>query len=130
MKYVKPLMMFNDTYAESVYMASGCYDVSAYIHQTPENGRETYVIQVNGKHKADPGHTCNGQILTLSFNQPVTYVSSQGSLVGGDGTSTIQIKYSYFNNASDNIGLGDISVKAGDGLAITGWILDDDGYRQ
>ena len=55
--------------AEGVYAASGCYTASAYIHQTPENGRGDYRIQVNGKHNAD--HTKEAQVLTISFNQNV-----------------------------------------------------------
>lgn len=136
--YEKPVVKLNEEQAEGVYMASGdnmtpyggngsgCYTVSAYIHQTPQNGRDDYRIQVNGKHAA--GHNCNGQILTLNFNQPVTYVSSNGSLKGGDGTSTIQISYGYWNNRNDNIGLGDVVVKASAGLAVMGATLDDSGH--
>lgn len=101
----------------------GCYTVNAYIHQTPQIGRDDYRIQANGQHHAD--HTCNHQVLTISFNMPVTYVSSQGSLARGDGTPTLVIDYYYHNNPTDNIGLGDIVVKAGAGLAITGVVLTD-----
>lgn len=86
--YEKPIVKLEEEKAEGVYMASGdsidgnnsgsgCYTVSAYIHQTPEIGREDYRIQVNAHHSAS--HNCNGQILTLNFNQPVTYQSSGGS---------------------------------------------------
>ena len=44
-------------------------------------------------------------------------------LNGGDGTNSINISYSYHNNAGDNIGLGDVNVSAADGLAITGVVL-------
>lgn len=142
--YEKPLVFFTSDSMESVYMASGadmtsgtdteietgtasgCYTVNAYIHQTPETGRETYVIQVNGKHGAS--HSCNQQILTICFNQPVTYVSAQGNLADGDGTNVLKITYYYYNNPNDNIGLGDLSVKAGEGLAITSASLDDSGH--
>ena len=123
--------MENEGIAEGVFTASGkgsgCYTVTAYIHQTPEEGRKNYVIQVNGHHNA--AHNCNGQILTLNFNQAVTNVTSQGSLVGGSGTSSIQIKYSYFNNNIDNIGLGDIYVESASGLQITSASLDDSDYH-
>ena len=69
-----------------------------------------------------------GQILTLNFNQPVTYQSSGGSLQSGDGTSSIKIKYGYWNNRTDNIGLGDVVVKSNPGLAVTGAVMDDSGY--
>ncbi|MCD8346967.1 MAG: hypothetical protein LUD16_03240 [Lachnospiraceae bacterium] len=123
--YRRPVVLANEEISEGVYTASGngtgCYSVSAYITQTPETGRETYVIQVNAKHDAD--HTSSSQTLVLSFNQAVTYVSSGGSLKSGDGTSTLYIDYTYWNNASDNIGLGDVYVSAGDGLVITGYSL-------
>lgn len=102
---------------------NGCYTVNAYIHQTPEVGRDEYRIQANGQHNAD--HTCEHQVLTISFNIPVTYVSSNGTIRSGDGTPTLVIDYYYHNNPTDNIGLGDIVVKAGVGLAITGIVLTD-----
>lgn len=129
MEYEKPIAIENDELAEGVYAASGsvvgneCYTVSAYIHQTPEIGRGDYRIQVNGIHAAANGHHSGEQILTLTFNQPVDYSWSNGTLVGGNGTSTINIKYTYHNNGNDNIGLGDIVVTADDGLAITGAVL-------
>ena len=76
--YEKPSVMQNGSFTEGVYMASGCYTANAYIHQTPETGRGDYRIQVNGKH--DTTHTVDKQTLTISFNQNVTYSSSQGSL--------------------------------------------------
>lgn len=127
--YVKPVMLDNEEVFEGVYAASGagdgadCYTVTAYIHQTPETGRGDYRIQVNGVHAAANGHHSGEQILTLTFNQPVDYSWSNGTLVGGNGTSTINIKYNYHNNGNDNIGLGDIVVTADDGLAITGAVL-------
>ena len=53
-KYSKPVVSVDNGLAEGVYAASGagCYDASAYIHQTPETGRGDYRIQVNGKHNA------------------------------------------------------------------------------
>lgn len=122
--YEKPAVLTNGSFTEGVYMASGCYTVNAYIHQTPETGRETYVMQVNGKH--DATHTVDRQTLTILFNQVVTYVSSQGKLISGDGTNTLIIEYGYHNNTKDNIGLGDLEVKAGDGLEITSVSITDD----
>ena len=129
MKYVKPIVLANEELAEGVYAASGdvtgndCYTVSAYIHQTPEIGRGDYRIQVNGVHAAANGHHSGEQVLTLTFNQPVEYSSSNGTLVSGSGTSSINIKYNYHNNGNDNIGLGDVVVTSDDGLAITGAML-------
>lgn len=123
-KYVKPIAVVNSNLAEGVYAASGdCYTVRAYITQTPAVGRQYYVVHVDGSHAATDGHHSTQQMLTLTFNKPVTYDSSNGTLTGGDGTSSINISYSYHNNASDNIGLGDVNVRAEAGLAVTGAVL-------
>ena len=115
--YRKPIILTNDSLFEGVYAASGCYTATAYIHQKPETGRGDYRIQVNAKHDAD--HTNKTQWLHISFNMPVKYGSSQGSLVSGDGTSTLVIQFNYNQNQSDNIGFGDLAVEADQGLAIT-----------
>ena len=120
--YEKPILVHNDAAFEGVYAASGadCYDVTPRIHQRPETGRGDYRIQVDGVHSATDGHHSGEQILTLYFNQPVTYVSSGGTLKGGDGTAALSITYNYHNNASDNIGLGDVIVTSDAGLSIPG----------
>lgn len=120
--YEKPMALISLTIAEGVYLSSGasssgCYSASAYIHQYPVNGDRTYRIQLNGRH--DTNHTSSKQELVISFTQPVTYVSSGGTLLSGDGTTTLHIGYTYWNNPTDNIGLGDLCVQADDGLAIT-----------
>lgn len=123
--YEKPVALANEELMEGVYMTSGdtagsdCYTVTANIHQRPETGREDYRIQVNAQHAADDGHHSGEQHLFLAFNQPVNYSSSNGKLVSGDGTSVIEIKYDYHNNATDNIGLGDVVVTSNAGLSIT-----------
>lgn len=124
--YEKPIALVNSGLAEGVFMASGanggtdCYTVTTNIHQRPETGREDYRIQVNAVHAATDGHHSGHQVLTLSFNQPVKYVSSNGSIKSGDGTTSIKIEYAYHNNGGDNIGLGDVVVESGPGLSVTG----------
>ena len=86
-------------------------------------GRGDYRIQVNGRHEAADGHHSGQQVLTMNFNQPVTYVSSNGTLSAGDGTSTIDITYTYHNNGNDNIGLGEVIVQSEQGLEVTGSTL-------
>lgn len=124
-KYERPVVEIDAGLAESVYAASGagCYTVSANIHQTPEVGRADYRIQVNAQHHAD--HSNNAQTLTISFNQDVTYVSSQGTLVSGQTGRTLVISYTYHNNENDSIGLGDVIVTSDAGLAITGASMTD-----
>lgn len=127
--YEKPVLLSNDEVFEGIYAASGaseggdCYTVTAYIHQSPETGRGDFRIQVDAVHAASDGHHSTEQVLALSFNQPVEYVSSQGTLVSGSGTSTINIKYNYHNNAYENIGLGDVCVTSNAGLSVTGAVL-------
>jgi hypothetical protein len=122
--YVKPVVLANEELAEGVYAASGdCYTVSGYIHQVPENGRGDYRVQFNGVHAAGDGHHSGTQVLIISFNLPVVYKGSNGTLIGGDGTNTISIEYHYHNNGNDNIGLGDVIVEADPGLALAGATL-------
>lgn len=125
-KYSKPVVSVDNGLAEGVYAASGstgCYTTTAYIHQTPQTGRGDYRIQVNGHHDAD--HTRESQVLTISFNQNVTYVSGGAGLISGDGTTTLKIKLSYHQNSTDNIGFGDLIVTSDTGLAITGVSITD-----
>ena len=126
--YSKPMISIDNGMAESVYAASGaastgCYTAKAYIHQTPQTGRGDYRIQVDGVHSAD--HSNEAQILTISFNQNVTYQSSQGTLISGNGTNTLKISYNYHQNPNDSIGLGDLVVTADTGLAFTGVSITD-----
>ena len=124
-KYSKPMVIVDQGLAEGVYADSGagCYKASAYIHQTPGIGRGDYRIQLNGKDDAD--HTSEAQVLTISFNQNVTYVSGGAGVIDGDGTPTLRIKLGYHQNPSDNIGLGDLVVTSDAGLAITGVSITD-----
>ena len=124
-KYSKPVVSVDNGLAEGVYAASGagCYDASAYIHQTPQTGRGDYRIQVNGKHNAD--HTKESQTLTISFNQNVTYVSGGAELISGNGTPTLTIKLIYHQNPTDSIGFGDLVVTSDAGLSITGVSITD-----
>ena len=124
-EYAKPVVTVDNGLAEGVYAASGagCYTASANIHQTPETGRGDYRIQVDGKHSSD--HTREKQVLTISFNQNVTYVSGGAGLISGNGTPTLMIKLSYHQNPNDNIGFGDLIVTAETGLAITGVSITD-----
>lgn len=126
MNYSKPVISVDSGLAEGVYMASGCYSTTAEIKQIPETGRGDYRIQVNGKHHAD--HTNKAQVLKISFNQAVTYVSCNGqgaSYVSGNGTNTLIINLGYTQNQNDNIGFGDLFVTADTGLAITGVSITD-----
>lgn len=133
--YEKPAVIEVEGCAEGVYMTSGdtagsdCYTAWGDIHQRPEVGRGDYRIQLNGKHAATDNHESHVQHFIVTFNQPVTYKSSSGELASGDGTSVLDIKYEYFNNPSDNIGLGDLCVESDAGLSIVGVVLTCDGYK-
>lgn len=124
-KYSKPMVIVDQGLAEGVYAASGtgCYTVTAKIHQTPQTGRGDYRIQLNGQHHAD--HTKEAQTLTISFNQPVTYSSSNGTLAGTTTGTTLIINYTYRQNPNDSIGLGDLVVVSDPGLSITSVSITD-----
>ena len=123
-KYVKPIAVVNSNLAEGVYAASGCYTATAHIHQTPDGGGSgVYRIQVDGKHDAD--HTKDAQTLTITFNHDVTYKSSNGTLASAETGTTLVINYTYHQNPTDNIGLGDVVVTSEPGLAITGVSITD-----
>lgn len=124
-KYERPIASVNSNLAEGVFMASGdsgfstgCYTVTANITQTPAEGNPKYTIHVEASHGAD--HHSTAQILTLHFNLPVTYVSSNGSYQSGNGSTTLKIAYAYHSNFTEGIGLSDVYVSADPGLAITG----------
>lgn len=122
-KYVKPVVFLDEGMAEGVYAASGCYTVTTNIHQKPETGRGDYRIQVDGVHAAD--HTREAQTLTITFNQEVTYSSSNGTLVGSETGTTISIGYTYHQNPNDNIGLGDLVVVSNPGLEVVSAKITD-----
>ena len=122
-KYVKPVVSLDEGMAEGVYAASGCYTVTTNIHQKPETGRGDYRIQVDGVHAAD--HTREAQTLTITFNQEVTYSSSNGTLVGSKTGTTISIGYTYHQNPNDNIGLGDLVVVSNPGLEVVSAKITD-----
>ncbi len=113
--YEKPVVVVDSEIAEGVYAASGyssgCYTVTANIHQRPETGRGDYRIQVIATHTATDHHS-TGQELTVNFNQPVTY--------NGVTSSTIKVTYDYHNNNPEyNIGFGDLIVTSDPGLEVT-----------
>ena len=124
-KYEKPVIKINEELSEGIYAASGtgCYTVNAYITQIPQIGRGDYRIQLNAIHNAD--HTNNSQTLTISFNQSVSYVSSNGELIYGNNTDTLMIEFSYWQNGLDNIGLGELVVVSDENLNIKNVRLTD-----
>ena len=115
-KYVKPVVAANEGLAESIYMGSGnCYTFNARITQTPETGRDTFVVQMDGNHSAT--HHSSVRNVVVVFDNPVNYVSSNAASVAGDGTNTLTLTFkddngSYHNNGNDYIGLGQLQVRA------------------
>ena len=133
--YEKPIAVAVEDMSEGVYAASGgaasdsdCYTTTARIHQTPQTGRGDYRIQVDAVHNAD--HMSNKQLLEISFNQAVTYVSCNGNgatLRSGDGSITLYIELTYTQNYTDNIGFGDLVVTSDPGLSVAGVVMHDKG---
>ncbi len=128
--YEKPIVVVNEDLAEGVYAASGdCYTFTARITQSPEVGQPYYIIQMDGVHAAQDNHHSTSRTMKISFNMPVTYISSQAASVSGSGSTVLHLTYTdgvncdkgaYHNNGSDNIGLGNLTVQAEAGLAIQG----------
>ena len=122
--YIKPIVLVNDEMFEGVYAASGaCYTVTYNMHQTPQEGRGDYRIQMNAVHNAD--HHGTEQVLTVTFNMPVEFKECAGAnatAIVSSGTS-ISLKYNYHANAQENHGLGDLVVIADAGLAVLGAVL-------
>lgn len=129
--YVKPVVIDNAEVFEGVYAASGdCYSVTWDIHQTPQEGRGDYRIQFNATHGPDgpTDHHSTGQVLTVNFNMPVTYVGCEAAnaaectptLIGGGEGNTINVNFQYHANQSEYHGLGDLIVTADAGLAVVG----------
>ncbi len=124
--YERPIVMINEDLAEGVYAASGdCYTVTAHITQGPGLAAvlEYYVIQLDGVHDAKDGHHSSTRVIRVVFNKNVTYRSSNAESVSGSGSNVLDLTYvqgngSYHNNASDTLGLGNLSVDAEVGLAI------------
>lgn len=127
--YTKPVIVMNNDVTEGVYLASGadasCYTIDATIvNQTPTEGRKNYVISINATHAAD--HTREAQTLSVSFNQPVHFIScGVGSLAGGDNTNNLILSMQYHQNPTDHIGFSDLTVESTDGLTITGAKITD-----
>ncbi len=113
-KYEKPVVLVNEDLAEGVYAASGseCYKVVITGHQYPEGERLNHIFQFDGEHMADQmdGHGGSAQVLVVTFDKPVNYVSSSGAYQSGDGTTEIRVSYGYTQNPKDKIGLGDLVV--------------------
>lgn len=116
-KYEKPIIEVTEDFFEGVYAASGCYFVTATITQIPENGRGDYRIQVNGAHNASDSHHSSEQILTIVFNNPVIYKSSNGEDAGSN-LNVVHIRFGYHSNGVEGVGLGDVIVEADPGLSI------------
>ncbi|MCH5340532.1 MAG: hypothetical protein J1E01_03600 [Acetatifactor sp.] len=129
--YVKPVVLDNGEVFEGVYAASGdCYSVTHDIHQVPQEGRGDYRIQFNAVHgyQGPTDHHSTGQVLTVTFNQEVTFVGCEAAkpgectprVVGAYTGNTISVNFEYHANQTENHGLGDLIVTAGPGLAVVG----------
>ncbi|MCM1089484.1 MAG: hypothetical protein NC413_01470 [Muribaculum sp.] len=123
--YEKPVILTNEELAEGVYAGSGnCYTTTARIVQLPES-THGYIIQIDATHNSGGHHSTNRHV-EVTFNQVVTYVSSEASQCWGSGSTKLTLEYAtkngapYHNNASEYIGLGNLEVTAEAGLAITG----------
>lgn len=136
--YSKPVVLLNEDLAEGVFTASlgggggggsdrvesvsgvGCHSASAYIHQKPETGRGDFRVQVNGDHLSTSEHSSESQIITIKFNQNVTFKECGfAALESGSGTNTLKLRRSIHQNPrAGGIGGGDVVVTSDDGLGL------------
>lgn len=133
-KYEKPYILIDENIAEGVYAGSGgCYRFSANITQGPGIDQlEYYVIQVNGTHQAADGHHSSDRVVVIEFNKPISYLSSNATSFEINGT-VLSLRYmegkdqwgnsNHYHNNDGNpneeyIGLGNLCVKADEGLAV------------
>lgn len=84
---------------ESEATASSCFDVVATLY---EHSDSNYRYMIEATHNSE--HTTDNEILTLTFNEPVTYLSSEGALLSGNGTTTLQLGLTRHLNYNDNLG--------------------------
>ena len=130
--YKKPIVLLNEELSEGIYAASGdCYTCSGKVVQKPATGMLNYVVQFDAKHGPGADHHSTGQVLTITFNKAVNFIECYGNgatYLSGSGTTTLKISYTYHNNATDNIGLGDLKVMtvdgSWDGLEVVSTVLE------
>ena len=78
---------------------SSCCSVTTDI--VNRNGN-IYNISFTIKHNST--HTSDKEVVILTFNEPVNYISSSGALLEGNGTKRLKIGFSYFMNPTDTVG--------------------------
>ena len=131
-KYEKPMVIANDELAEGVFAASGCYTVTWKKHQDNQEGRTTLRFQLDAVH--DASHTCSEQYLTLNFTMPVKYVGCSNATLVSPASSDIEttvmkIKFTYWNNPDDKIGLGELTVIGDSAADISSASMTDNGQE-
>ena len=125
-EYIKPCITSTDELSEGVFAASGlngeedgdCYKILVKdIRQDKQEGRTDYRIQFDATHNAD--HHSTVQRWVIVFNIPVVFKSCGIATDHmGDGSAVLTLTTEYHNNATDNIGFGELVVEADQGLAI------------
>ena len=79
-----------------------CYTYKAEIIQKPEIGKDDFRIKINAQHNGD--HPCEKQLLLLTFNFPVNFIScTYGKLISANNTTRIRVILTYHNNPKDKI---------------------------
>ena len=124
--YVSPVILDNEELAEGVYAtgsgATGsCYVITEKtVNQENTTGRYDWRCIIAADHVKEADHITHGQVLVVTFNQSVEYVSSNGSLEGSNTGTTLKVRYNYTNNPNDHIRFADLIVRAslGANLAI------------
>lgn len=125
--YEKPMVMVNEELAEGVYAASGrsanCWSISASTTgNIVGSGRE---VHISGTH-TNPGHHNAAPIVSVSFNQTISGVTSTSGWSCSAGGTTVTVSHNIgTSNGSENWG-GNIVVTCTDPatLSVTGVTWD------
>lgn len=112
--YVKPMALVNNELAEGVYMASGmtgsdCYHADVILESEPAVGKSYYTFRIKPTHAGD--HPTDREEVVISFNTPVKFISSEGTYISGDNSSTLHILYGRYNNPNESGDFGIVNVQ-------------------
>ena len=95
------------------------------INITHNENNLTYTINSKSELNIEIEYS-NETVVIFEFTyENITYKSSNGTLASAETGTTLVINYTYHQNPQDNIGLGDLVVTSGAGLAVNDVKISD-----
>lgn len=115
--YEKPVVLANNEMSEGVYAASGdvsaCWVVDSYVKTTNINeGEKKCEFQIDAHHVNPEQHLANS-VATITFNYPVTSVSSNSGMetvIEISGTVVKLARNFGTSNSTENWGFAIVAV--------------------